>query len=104
MPLHLVTETQLCLPSGPTTLTSLWNSQSLVSTSSMEVQSPEGPHARFAGMAVISHAVPRAPETPLTLVSHLDDIQVSTTPPTLHFLVLTAASQGHVLLTSLSSS
>lgn len=65
----------------------------------MEVQSHEGPHARFAGMAVISHAVPRA-----TLLSHLDNVQVSTTPPTLHFLVLTAASQGHVLLTSLSSS
>lgn len=43
----------------------------------------------------------------LTLVSHLDVAQISTIIlmiTLLHFLVLMAASQGHVLLTSISSS
>lgn len=63
------------------------------------------PLPRFAG---ISSLLSHGPQKPiLTPVSHVDAVQSSTITPTrtvLHFLVLTAASQGHVLLTSGSSS
>lgn len=74
-------------------------------TSSKVIGSQGGAHSRFAGISgVLSHW----PQKPiLTPESHLDAVQISTITPiitVLHFLVLTAASQGHVLLTSSSSS
>lgn len=60
------------------------------------------------GFAGISSVLSHWPQKPiLTPVSHLAAVQISTITPTitvLHFLVLTAASPGHVLLTSSSSS